>query len=115
MYGRPGEPLFKIMVRRGDWKYIYLANGRRRQLFNVTDDPDELRELSAEKTDVVAELHAQAIDACRAPGAADALDGDELRGFDYSERPRPRFYQFDASRGVRGFPERPEEVWKQYG
>ena len=26
MYGDPGTPLFKIMIRQGDWKYIFLAN-----------------------------------------------------------------------------------------
>ena len=26
-YGEPGTPRFKIMVRHGPWKYIYMANG----------------------------------------------------------------------------------------
>ena len=25
-YGEPGTPLFKIMVRNGPWKYIFMAN-----------------------------------------------------------------------------------------
>ena len=44
------------------------------------------------------------------PGATAALDGGDLRGFPYRERPRVRIYQFDLSRGITGFPERPEDA-----
>ena len=33
-YGVPGTPLFKVMAREGPWKYIWMANGGREQLFN---------------------------------------------------------------------------------
>jgi len=41
MYGEPGDPLLKVMVRDSEWKYIYMGNGAREQLFHLTDDPGE--------------------------------------------------------------------------
>ncbi len=112
MYGEPGTPLFKIMIRQAQWKYIFLANGGREQLFDVVADPHELRNRAAEEGVVLRCLAGLAVQACRTPGAADALQGDELRAFSYRERPRDRIYQFDRSRGVSGFPARPEDVLK---
>ena len=45
-YGEPGTPLFKIMARSGDWKYIYFANGAREQLFDLKSDPNEMTNLA---------------------------------------------------------------------
>jgi arylsulfatase len=109
-YGEPGSPLFKVMVRSPEWKYIYLANGEREQLFSVREDLHELDNRAADCGDVVARLRATAVAACRMPGAADALEGSDLRAFPFRERERRRIYQFDRSRGVTGFPERPEDV-----
>jgi choline-sulfatase len=111
-YGEPGTPLFKIMIRNDEWKYIFIANGGREQLFNMTKDPQELKNLAADRPDVIASLRPKTIDACRTPGAADALDGDDLRIFDFKLRETRRIYQFDRSRGVKGFPEKPEDVLK---
>ena len=110
MYGEPGTPLFKIMIRQGDWKYIFLANGGREQLFNVVEDPVEARNLAAERAEIARRLRALAADVCNTPGAAAALAGDDLCAFPFQERPRRRIYQFDRSRGVTGFPARPEDV-----
>ena len=38
----PGSHNFKIMVLTDDWKYIFMANGGREQLFNRKNDPNEL-------------------------------------------------------------------------
>ncbi len=35
------------MVRKGDWKYVYYHGYEHPQLFNMTDDPDELHDLGA--------------------------------------------------------------------
>jgi choline-sulfatase len=111
-YGEPGSPQLKLMVRRGDWKYIYIANGGREQLFNLREDPFELtNRIGHDETD---ELRGIAVAACRREGAEDALDGDSLRSFPFQRRPARRIYQFDASRGITGFPERPEDVLKAY-
>ncbi len=115
MYGEPGTPLFKIMIRQGAWKFIFLANGGREQLFNVAQDPAELQDLTACEAPVGRRLRELAVRACSVPGAtASLLDGD-LRGFPFLERPRRRIYQFDRSRGVAGFPERPEDVLRAAG
>ncbi len=115
-YGEPGTLRFKAMVRRGEWKYIYIANGGREQLFNLKEDPNELRSLAAEKPRVLADLKRRAIAACRHPGAKDALEGDTFKAFPYTKLVRPRrIYQFDRSRGIKGFPKHPSEVLRKFG
>jgi len=115
MYGQPGTPQFKVMVREGDWKYIYIANGGREQLFNVTEDPNELRELTGEHPEVVSRLRTVATAACDVPGARDGLDSAGLKAFPFTARTTPgRIYQMDTSRNVRGFPTRPEEALREY-
>ena len=114
-YGEPGTSHFKIMARRGPWKYIYLANGGREQLFNVETDPNERCNLAASEPAVRLALRQAAACACRRPGATEALDGDDLRAFPYQERERRRIYQFDSSRGVKGFPPHPGEVIERKG
>ena len=112
MYGEPGTPLFKIMIRQGDWKYIFLANGGREQLFNVVADPAELRNRVTTADQVMQRLRELAVRACRVPGATAALQDGDLRAFPFQARPLRRIYQFDHSRGVTGFPARPEDVLK---
>lgn len=110
MYGEPGQSRFKIMIREPRWKYIFIANGGREQLFDLAADPAEVRNLVGDQDRERRRLRRLAVEACRGPGAAAALDGDDLRAFPFAEMPRKRIYQFDGSRGVRGFPERPEDV-----
>lgn len=112
MYGAPGRLDFKVMVREGDWKYIYLANGGREQLFNLVDDPMELSNRVDSDSAVVASMRAAAVTACSAPEVNDALEDGALKAFPFTERERKRIYQFDRSRGVSGFPERPQDVLK---
>ena len=114
MYGEPGTPVFKIMVRDTAWKYIFFANGGGEQLFDMRHDPQELHNLAADRPDVVQKLRGRATAACDVPGAADALDAGGLYTFPYRERPRTRIYQFDHSRGVTGFPTRPGDVLKEH-
>jgi choline-sulfatase len=115
-YGEPGTPQFKVMVRSREWKYIYMANGGREQLYHVLDDPGEQVNCARERPLISGRLHETAIAACQLPGAIDALDSlaalssPNLRAFPYQERPRNRIYQFDCSRGVIGFPDRPGDV-----
>jgi choline-sulfatase len=103
-YGDPGTPLFKFMVRRGDWKYIYLANGGREQLFNLRDDPNELQQRVEENDEVADELSMSAMDYMRTkPAAAPALEGDDLRFFEFESLPLRRIKQFDQASGVTDF------------
>jgi arylsulfatase A-like enzyme/SAM-dependent methyltransferase len=106
----PGSEFFKVMVVKDEWKYIFMANGGREQLFNLRADPDELCNRVAEAHDVRAELNALAAARCAVLGAREALEGDRLRSFPYRERPRKRIYQFDKSKGVTSFPENPADA-----
>lgn len=108
----PGEPYFKTMVRQGDWKLIFMANGGLVQLFNVRNDPDELSEVSREHSDIVDSLSAVAVDALREAGYDEALEGGKLRGFEFRHREPARICQFSHLHGVKGFPEHPSDVLK---
>ena len=44
------------------------------------------------------------------PDLRTGMDGDKLRSFAFAPRPLTRIYQFDRSRGVKGFPQHPSEV-----
>lgn len=113
-YGIPGTPQFKIMVRNDEWKYVFMANGGFEQLFNLKEDPNELRQLAEKYPDVVKRLKDVAIKALQTPGGERALCGDSLRTFRFERRPDFRIKQFDRSRGVTDFPERPEDVLKGF-
>ena len=110
----PGSHDFKLMVVTDEWKYIFMANGGREQLFNRVRDPNELSNCVKSASKIRNELHALGVQACRVSGAAEALDGDKLRAFPFRPRPRTRIYQFDRSRGVLGFPDRPEDALKGF-
>jgi len=110
----PGSQDFKIMVLTSEWKYIFMANGGREQLFNRTRDPNELSNCISSSSRIRGDLFALAVQACHVPGAMDALDGNKLRAFPFRKRKPTRIYQFDRSRGVLGFPDKPEDVLKDF-
>ena len=110
LYGEPGTPRFKIMVRFGDWKYIFMANGNREQLFNLREDPQEITERSKYHPDMVTRLTQAAIAYLRKPGAEQALDSEKIKSFDFEPQKSVRIYQFDHSRGVKGFPLHPGDA-----
>jgi choline-sulfatase len=109
-YGVPGTPRFKMMVRQGEWKYIFMANGGFEQLFNLREDPQELTQLAQAHPDVLAQLRNIAAGAGAEPNVNRAMNGQELKVFPFEARPLQRIYQFDQSRGVKGFPENPADV-----
>jgi len=114
-YGKPGTRVFKVMVRQGPWKYIYIANGGREQLFHLQEDPHELQNRADSEPASTAGLREIARNACDAPGCRAALVNGKLRAFPYEKWQRKRVYQFAGSHGVKGFPEDPAELlaaWK---
>ena len=115
LYGAPGSREFKVMVREGRWKYIFCANGGRELLFDVTADPQELRQLLSSQAELAARLRAMAATHLAGAAGAAALDehGDLLY-FAFEARPLRRIYQFDRSRGVSGFPPDPATGLQQY-
>ena len=111
-YGSPGARYFKVMVREGDWKYIFMANGGREQLFNLVEDPEEVRQRIDDSRDVADRLRRAAVETLSRPNVDRALIDGDLRQFEFEERPPQRIYQFDRSRGVKGFPAKPGDVLK---
>ena len=114
LYGAPGTRRFKIMVRAGRWKYIWLANGDRQQLFDIAADPQELRELSGSQPQIVEELRQVAIEHLRQPGGAGGLKDDDLLGLPFEARPLKRIYQFGHWPRAAGFPEDPGQALRDY-
>jgi choline-sulfatase len=114
-HGRPGTRKFKAMVRQDQYKLIFLANGGHRLLFDLANDPDELRPITDSHPGIVAELTAALVAELQAEGRADALTSSDdqqpqLWSQPYEVWERHRIYQLDRSRGVTGFPEQPAEV-----
>lgn len=109
-YGEPGTRWFKAMVRRGDWKYIFLSNGGREQLFDLATDPNELEQRAGDRPDLVNRFRQRLVNEFRQRDVTAALDDDVLREFPYQERERWRVLQFSQARGVTGFPDDPADV-----
>lgn len=97
-HGRPGSRRFKAMVRTGEEKLIWLANGGHRLLFDLAVDPDEIKPVRAERSGAADRLTELLAERLREEGVEDAFDGDELRTFPYQEWPLTRIHQFDRSR-----------------
>ena len=97
-YGLPGTDAFKMMVRGARWKYLFFANGGH-----------ELRNLAAGQRQTAAALRAEALAACRQPGASAALTGGGFKVLPFRKWQwrGERTFQFDRSRGVAGFPRNP--------
>lgn len=102
------------MVLTDEWKYIFMANGGREQLFNRKKDPNELSNCVTSSPAIRDQLYTLAVKACQIPGATDALDNDKLRAFPFRQRPLIRIHQFDRSRGVLGFPDKPQDTLKTF-
>jgi choline-sulfatase len=109
-YGLPGAIQFKIMVRHREWKYIFMANGGREQLFNLREDPNELVNLAEAGGEIARQLRGQAAARCDRNELRAALASGGLREFPFQPRSLKRIYQFDRSRGVTGFPLKPGDV-----
>ena len=103
-YMRPGTPYFKIMIRHENYKYIYMANGGREQLFDISRDSYELVNLADKLPEITRKYNLYAANYCNRKGLLGAIDDKgELKRFDFTERALFRIHQFDASRGVRDF------------
>lgn len=106
MYGTPGTRHFKCMVRQGDWKYIWLANGGRELLFNLRTDATESRSLVTAEPDVLAALRAAAIRVLSSRELTQpAVAHGALLALPFAPFPRVRIKQF--ARGVTDFGQGP--------
>jgi choline-sulfatase len=103
-YMRPGTRYFKLMVRHENYKYIYMANGAREQLFDLEKDKNELENLAEKHPDITSGYKAYAENYCKRKGLLGALDDNgKLKGFEFKERELFRIHQFDSSRNVHDF------------
>jgi choline-sulfatase len=112
VHREPESQDFKCMVREGDWKYVFMANGGREQLFHLGDDPEEVDQRIDDDPETADRLRSAAVAMLRERGATAALtDGEEdLRAFDFRERDRGRINQMASYLGVDGFPDDPAAV-----
>ncbi|QLG28860.1 sulfatase-like hydrolase/transferase [Halorarum halophilum] len=100
----PGlAPNFTTMVREGDWKYVFMQNGGREQLFDLSADPHELDDLSGERPEQTAELRETAARKLEADDRTDFVENGTLRRYPYQ--------RLDMGRLIREpYPESPEDV-----
>ncbi len=106
LYGAPGTRYFKCMVRQGDWKYIWLANGGRELLFNLRLDANESRSLVPDEPAILAALRAQAINVLSARELTQpAVAHGALLALPFEPFPRVRIKQF--ARGITDFGQGP--------
>jgi choline-sulfatase len=82
------------------WKYMYCAADGKEQLFNYTEDPDELKNRADDPgaAGVKARLKGAAVDYFRAEGYRDPLDGDDWRTYPPSQTPMERVLQIGKTR-----------------
>ncbi|MHB1483802.1 MAG: sulfatase family protein [Saccharofermentanales bacterium] len=103
-YETPGDRQFKIMVREGDYKYIYITNGGREQLFNLKDDKNETIELSKNDPDLTKYYRNKAVEEIKKhERLLPSLDGDDLKSYEFYMPGNVRMKQFDISKGVYDF------------
>lgn len=103
-HGTPGSTMFKVMVRDERYKYIYMANGRREQLFDLINDPYELDEVCAKFPEVHTRLKEAAIkQLTNIQPLNPALESGGLLGFEYKPMEKFRIHQFASDLGVRDF------------
>lgn len=111
-HGQPGTRGFKMMVRTDQWKYIFMSNGGREQLFpfsgsqefSAISKADEVQELSRAYPHICRELRAVGELQAKREGLEDALDTHgRYRTFTFRQFPRGRARQFDRSQGIEDF------------
>ena len=108
-YGTPGTPMFRAMVRSGPWKYIFMANGGREQLFNLVSDPGVTTNCVADNPRLVQQFREAAARSIDTPLGRPALQNNSLRAFPFATRLRERILQFDLARGITDFGPTPSD------
>ena len=95
LFGYYGEPGGRAGSRSwcgtANWKYIFMANGGREQLFDLKTDPHELKNLVAARADVATELRARAASCCDRPELQAARDNGRLRSFAFRRGPSSEY------------------------
>ncbi|MDQ8192822.1 sulfatase-like hydrolase/transferase [Coraliomargarita sp. SDUM461004] len=97
-HGTPGSNDFKAMVRKDEWKYIFMANGGLEQLFNLKLDPNETDNLCASHASTCEQLKTILTSHLQKNGPAEAIDNGKLLAQKHTKKSLSRAYQFDRSR-----------------
>jgi choline-sulfatase len=114
IHGEPGTQGATFMLREGPWKYVYIANGGREQLFNVERDPEEREELTALEPSVHERLRRQLVEELQSRDLDAALDGDDLWASTFERYERSRIHQLASWKGVEDFPDDPATVVEDF-
>ncbi len=100
-HGRPETRQFKLMVRYKKWKYIYMANGGREQLFNLEEDPKEMENLVDREIVIAGRLRHVALRKCLHEEDLKCMVSDRsLVSYSFEPRPLGRLHQFAFSKGI---------------
>jgi len=83
-------PNFTAMVREGDWKYVFMANGGREQLFDLAADPEETENRVDDRRDVADDLRAALVAHLERFDSPHVEDG-ALREFPHEELDMGRY------------------------
>ncbi|MDS0300650.1 sulfatase-like hydrolase/transferase [Halogeometricum sp. S1BR25-6] len=78
-------PNFTAMVREGDWKYVFMRNGGREQLFDLSTDPNEVDECAGDHPEKTAELRESLAEKLTAEGQTAFVENGTLRRDPYRE------------------------------
>ncbi len=79
IYGEIGRgPAAKMMLRWGDFKYVYHVNGGAEALFHLGDDPDELQNIAVDHQDLCSEARKRMVRHYADHAFTEVLDGAEL-------------------------------------
>ena len=92
-----GTSEIKLMIRDEQWKYIFMTNGGREQLFNLKNDPNEIAQLVDIEINITKRFRKIAIAHLRNVGLLNLADGDQLPKSDYHQLKKIRVKQFDIS------------------
>lgn len=95
----------QFMIRQGDWKYIYYAGGYPAQLFNLAEDPGELKNLAESNPDTVGKLHnllTSTLDPEEVDKAAKKFDKDSF--MTWKEGLGDKYNSTIGSRAIRWYP-----------
>jgi len=66
--------------------------------------------LAQGRRDIANNLRGEVAKSTSRPALRAGMNGDDLLAFPFAARPLQRIYQFDRSRGVKGFPQHPKDV-----
>ena len=96
----------QFMVRKGDWKYIYYAGDYPFELFDLADDPEELKNVAESNFDTIKELHDilnSELDPNEADTAAKKFDKDSF--LTWKNSLGDKYNSTIGSRAIRWYPD----------